>query len=320
MVSTFGLLALSLIMHDPRLPTTPILERLREYGCPISREPDGGLRVTFNELGDLAACSELVRREPQIVDLMYYNALEDFYDDAFLPLAGHPKLKAMRLGGKRLTWKVTELLPTLPKLEIVELDMSGNGDRACELLARCTGLRELHFSCDELSPTAVARLAALTRLERLYLPGTPLTSEGLEFVGDLKQLKRTNFVRTQIDDRACSFLAKATTLKWLDLAETAITDGGVHHFRALTNLEFMSLRKTQVTAAGLRGLSVFPKLDTLNIAGIRQSEASIDWICRQPKLTSVSFYKRDVTPAQRARLERSLPQYAVSFIGPDAAE
>ena len=162
-----------------------------------------------------------------------------------------------------LTDNAMSFLPSLPKLEWLEI---GNGI---------------------LSGTGMKHLGKCTALKRLYVHDIDLEGEELEWLKSLTKLEALSLQRTKIDGKALKHLNAVDTLKVLNLSENNITDEDMAQVARHKNLEVLALAETKITGTGIKDLEGMARLNELNIVKCAVFDYDLNTFLTMPNLRIV---------------------------------
>jgi len=193
----------------------------------------------------------------------------DTLDDASIaPLAGHPTLADLELGGARVTAAGARTLGSLPELRRLYIPSSALDDRGVRELVPLAGrLRSLHLGHSEaISDAACEALSAFEQLGFLDVRSTQITGAGLRALARLRGLQHLDLAFLDLDDAAVHALAPLAHLRSLSLCMSRqITDGAIETLAQLRTLEHLDLGGAQITERGIERLAELPQLRELGL-------------------------------------------------------
>lgn len=149
-------------------------------------------------------------------------------------LEAHPPAadaRQLSLGRTSVTSRGLTKLPSLPKLEWLELNQLKIDDDAFAAFRESTALRQLFLENTLVTDTSLPAIARMTNLEELDLSGTKITDAGLPQLASLKKLKRLYLARCELTDAGLRSLQSLKQLESLDLSETQSTPAGIERLR-----------------------------------------------------------------------------------------
>ena len=188
-------------------------------------------------------------------------------DERIVPLADHPSLANLEIGGAPITERGAAAIATLP-LRRLYLPSSTVGDTG---VARLTGLkgtlRSLHLGhSSTVSDRACFAIGHLTRLAFLDLSSTQVTGAGLRNIAALRDLERLDLAFLKLTDRDITALLELSRITELNLAYSQLTDVGVDLLvEAMPDLERIDLTASAITARSIERLAQLPKLYSLGL-------------------------------------------------------
>jgi Leucine-rich repeat (LRR) protein len=189
-------------------------------------------------------------------------------DDHVAPLAGHPTLANLELGGTPITIRGARTLASLPQLRRLYVPSSALDDRSVAELAPLAGrLRSLHLGhSGAISDAACETLSTFDQLVLLDVRSTQITGAGIRSLARLHQLEHLDLGFLAVDDAAVRALAPLVKLRSLSFYTCdQITDLAIDTLEQLPALERLDLGGSQITARGIERLARLPHLRTLGL-------------------------------------------------------
>jgi hypothetical protein len=190
------------------------------------------------------------------------------------PLAGHPTLSDLELGGAPITAPGARTLGTLRELRRLYIPGSALDDHAAaELAPLAPRLRSLHLgSSKAISNAACEILGAFERLVFLDLSSTGLTGGGVRRLARLRELEHLDLSFLPLGDEDVHALAPLARLRSLGLLCCGeLTDRAIDAIEQLQLLERLDLGGTRITERGIERLAALPHLRELGLEGCDQA-------------------------------------------------
>jgi uncharacterized protein (TIGR02996 family) len=265
------------------------LEAIDLRNCPLT---DAGARclagLPLAEVKFNAVAPELTEAGMRVLAAAPLRKLHldgDLLGDAHVaPLAAHPTLADLELGGAPLTVSGARTLASLP-LSRLYLPSSTLDDRGvAELAPLGDRLRTLYLGHSAaITDAACQALAVFGGLVFLDLRSTKVTGAGLRSIARLHRLEHLDLGFLGLDDDAVHALAPLANLRSLSLClSRAITDGAIDTLARLPALERLDLSGAQLTAHAIERLAELPHLQALGLMDcdhdvIERARARDDW-------------------------------------------
>ena len=133
----------------------------------------------------------------------------------------------------------------------VDLRLSTDADRACELVVTLPNVERLNLESTTVSPDQIRSIAKQKELRWLDLSRTSITDRELQEISTLPRLEFLLLWGTSITDEGLRDLPKLGRLQKLDLSGTQITDAGLVHLETMTQLLELNLEVPALTSAAV---------------------------------------------------------------------
>jgi uncharacterized protein (TIGR02996 family) len=194
----------------------------------------------------------------------------DQLDDAALePLAAHPTLDNLQLGGVSLDAdggaRGGAAIGTIPHLRRLYLSSSTIGDAGVARLQ--PSLRSLHLGhCESVSDAACPSIARMRDLRFLDLSSTQVTAAGLRMLAGLSELEHLDLGFLDLGDADLAVLAAFGNLRSLSLAYgRALSDAAIDTIEQLEQLQILDLANADISPAAIDRLARLPRLGHLGL-------------------------------------------------------
>lgn len=255
-------------------------------------------------ISDTDECCRLARRLDRLDDV--FSSSSKLSDRGLGHLVGHPSLRTIRLRPGSFTASGLSVLPTLPSLQELHLQLDDEGDAGLNHVARCKGLTKLEYKSRSVSDAGVAVLIDLAELQDLDLTGTPI-EEGAAIASGLPQLRNLLLDGTSTNDEALAAIGTARSLELLRLDRTPVTAEGVRQLANLKPLRSLSLNGVDLPATGLWWIERLPGLRWLAIERVMLDDYLVDVLGRMSQLSHLDLSWEGATDRQKTRLQQRLP-------------
>jgi len=247
----------------------PRLELLELHGCMLSDDGAAhlaGLRIATLQL---TVVGQLTARGMHAIATLPLRSLDlrgDRLDEAALvPLAAHPTLDNLQLGGGEIDTIGAGAIGTIPSLRRLYLCTSTIGDAAVARLQ--PSLRSLHLGhCESISDAACPSIARMRGLRFLDLSSTQLTVAGLRMLAGLAELEHLDLGFLHLGDADVATLAAFGNLRSLSLAfADALSDAVIETIAKLDKLQTLDLAAAEISPDGIDRLARMPRLIHLGV-------------------------------------------------------
>lgn len=155
----------------------------------------------------------------------------------------------------RVDSETVEKFLSLPETR-TELSLAGSPlqPAAYEAIGRCTNLKWLDLSRNEVRQADLEELRSCSKLQQLMLTSCRFEANTLSALTGLPALQELNLSGSSVQDSQLAALAAVPNLQALQLTNTAISDAGVESIAAIPALRLVNLAATQLTPQGLQRL------------------------------------------------------------------
>ena len=194
----------------------------------------------------------------------------DHLDDAALePLAAHPTLDNLQLGGMSFGAdggaRGAAALGAIPHLRRLYLSSSTIGDAGVARLQ--PSLRSLHLGhCESVSDAACPSIARMRGLRFLDLSSTQVTAAGLQRLAGLSELEHLDLGFLDLGDADLAVLAAFGNLRSLSLAYgRALSDAAIDTIEQLDQLQTLDLAAAEISPDAIDRLARLPRLGHLGL-------------------------------------------------------
>jgi hypothetical protein len=245
-----------------------------------------------------------VKADGGVATEVYFKDSSALTKEHYRAIGGLAKLRSLTLYNQcTLTDETLALLSTLESLEDLEIDGAKITDDGMKALASLKNLRKcvfFHLGKEKFTGAGISRLAALPRFESFGCGGCSFNDEGMAACAKLPRLRELRIWHTMATDAGVARLAGMTTLKIVQLGPQftpRITDASVATLSTIKSLETVSVMETRLTWE--KGLSKLKDLPALKVLELQQDE---------------------ISEADLAKLQTSLPKVKVDYKAPSAEQ
>ncbi len=160
-------------------------------------------------------------------------------------------------------------------------------DNAMQYLPSLSKLEWLEIGGGKISPSGMENLKGCVNLKRLYIHDVDLSGDELAWLSKLKKLEALSLQHTGIDGKFLKYLAAADTLAALNLSGDNIVDGDMEQISRMKRLEVLSLSETKITGLGIAKLEGMASLIEFNVAKCNISDDDLNYFLTMPRLRIV---------------------------------
>lgn len=235
-------------------------------------------------------------------------------DEGVAALAPLTNLRELRIANGSLRGTGFSAWPAPGSLRALELTRSAVNGEGLTQIARFTGLEELDLTLVSLRPGDAARLAPLRELRRLNLSRNRLRAADIRSLATLTRLEELRLAYCELDDAAVAELARLPRLQHLSVAGNQLTDRAYDSLARIRGLRSLTLYGNPQTWQGLEKLKDLEHLEHLSL-GYTSSEVTPEFLQKLSEFTrlrELDLGNLRLSPAQRQRLEQSLPNTRIS--------
>ena len=205
---------------------------------------------------DLEKLRPLLEAVPRGVGLNL-NQDGEITDAGIAHLKGMANLRALSIGGTKVTPKCLDSIKTLKNLEQLYMETKDVADDDLAQLAGLTKLRDLTIHSEKLSEAGLLHLKDLTNMRKFYL---------CRGIGDLGLGHIKGWTKVEV-------LALTGDIRTHD----GLTDVGAAHLKHFTELRELRLEYSNITDVGLANLAVMSKLEDLTLSDCEKiTDAGLD--------------------------------------------
>jgi hypothetical protein len=193
----------------------------------------------------------------------------------------------------------TEAAAALTKLEVpLQLDSGRHvrwieategelSDEAMRLLPSLPRLEWLEIGGGSVTPAGITHLRNCQALRRLYIHDIDLEGEKLVWLSNLKRLEALSLQRTGVDGKILKNIKASGTLAVLNLSGDKIDDDDMGQIARLKDLEVLALADTKITGLGIAKLEGMKRLNELNIQNCDMQDDDLRSFLTMPNLRIV---------------------------------
>jgi len=156
----------------------------------------------------------------------------------------------------------------------------------------------------------LAKLGQLSTVLSLDLEGTAITDTALPQLETLARLTQLDLSNTRVTTAGIKSLLRLTRITSLRLSKTDLDDSSVIWLKHLP-LRELSLRGNKLGDEGLHQLGDIKTLERLDIGFTGATNATVEILCKLPRLQRLSITRTQIDAAGQARLKAALPQLQI---------
>jgi hypothetical protein len=184
-------------------------------------------------------------------------------------------------------------------------------DQAIRLLPSLSKLEWLEIGGGKVTPAGATNLKGCTALKRLYIHDIHLGDDSLEWLASLTHLEALSLQRTEITGKVLKNIKAYETLTVLNLSGNPIVNDDLSLIATLKNLEVLALANTKIGINGMAKLEGMKRLNELNLMNCLVSNEDVLSFLTMPNLRIVYAEGCSISDMEIIDMKNKFPMLAI---------